>query len=407
MQFAVEWGGIHVDARTCGIRAIGDWTALCRHLPIIKAADALGHHPAHYADWVEHPTPDSYWKTIRTPETIAQIKAPGLFVGGWYDIFIRGMLEEFNILREKGASKEVRQGTRTIVGPWLHFGADTPRQVGSVDYGPGSIIDLMALKARWFDHWLKGVDNGSASDAPVRLFVMGDNVWRDEWEWPLSRTKFTNWYFHGNGRANSLYGDGLLSDQAPTSDEPADHFVYDPTDPVPSMGGKNCCFPETHLIGPYDQRPVERRDDVLVYTSEPLEADLEVTGPIVASLYVSTSAVDTDFTVKLVDVYPDGRALNLCDGIAVGRYRESVEKPSPLTPGEVYELKVDIGVTSQVFKRCHCVRVEVSSSNFPRYARNLNTGAPLGTSTTLLAARQTVFHDQVRCSHIVLPVIPR
>ena len=407
LQFSIEWGGIHVEPRTCGLRALGDWNLLCGHLPIAKATEALGHRPAHYTDWVQHPTYDAYWKQIRTPETIAQIKVPGFFVGGWYDIFIQGMFEEFTILRNQSASKAARAGTRILVGPWLHFAADTPRQIGLCDYGPKAVVDIMALKTRWFDYWLKGIDNGLSGDAPVRIFVMGDNVWRDEFEWPLSRTRFTNWYFHSAGRANSLYGDGLLDEQPPVLEESFDHFVYDPCDPAPSVGGKNCCWPETHLIGPYDQRSVERRDDVLVYTSKPLQGDLEITGPITASIFVSTSAVDTDFTVKLVDVYPDGRAVNICDGIVVGRYRDSREQWSLLVPNHVYEMKVDIGVTSQVFKRGHCVRVEVSSSNFPRFARNLNTGEPLGDSTNLCRANQTLFHDRLRCSHLVLPVIPR
>ena len=236
---------------------------------------------------------------------------------------------------------------------------------------------------------------------------MGDNVWRDEWEWPLARTRFTNYYFHSQGRANSLYGDGTLDVQLPTAQEPPDRFTYDPGKPVPTLGGNNCCWTETTPMGPFDQRPGERRDDVLVYTSAPLETDLEVTGPVIARLFVSTSARDTDFTAKLVDVHPNGRAINVCDGIVVSRHRESLEKPSLLTPGKLYELEVDLWATSQVFQRGHRLRVEVSSSNFPRFARNLNTGETPGTSTRIVKADQTVYHDPSRPSHIRLPVIPR
>jgi uncharacterized protein len=232
--------------------------------------------------------------------------------------------------------------------------------------------------------------------------VMGGNRWRDEYEWPLARTRYTPYYFHSGGRANTADGDGTLSQGIPGEEAP-DHFVYDPEDPVPTRGGNTLII----AMGVQDQRGVEARPDVLVYTSEVVTSALEVTGPVMATLYAATSARDTDFTAKLVDVRPDGYAHNLADGIARARYRESRERPTLLTPGEVYRFTIDLWATSHVFLPGHRVRVEISSSNFPRFDRNLNTGEEQATGRQWQTALQTVFHDPRYPSHIVLPVIPR
>ena len=242
-------------------------------------------------------------------------------------------------------------------------------------------------------------------DPPLRIYTMGSDEWRDEHEWPLARTEFTPWYFHSDGSANSLLGDGTLSTEVP-ADEPTDGYVYNPGYPTPTMGGTTCCNPEIVDWGSFDQRPVEYRNDVLVYTSEPLQEDLEVTGPVVVKLYAGTDGKDTDFTAKLVDVHPDGFARNLCDGIIRGRYREGAEHQVLLEPDEVYEFTIDLWVTSNVFRKGHSIRVEIASSNFPRFDRNLNTGNPIADDDQIRVARQTVHHDTTRPSHIVLPVIP-
>src|SRR5262249_17803694 len=254
---------------------------------------------------------------------------------------------------------------------------------------------------RWFDHWLKGVDTGILDEPPIKIFVMGDNRWRDEHEWPLGRTRYTAYYLHSGGRANTASGNGTLSLRAPT-DEPTDHFVYDPRDPVPTRGGNTLIL----AMGVFDQRPVETRDDVLVYTSDVLTDALEATGPIIVTLYAASSAPDTDFTAKLVDVRPDGYAQNLADGILRARYRESLYTPKLLTKDEVYELTVDLWATSHVFLPGHRLRVEISSTSFPRFDRNLNTGGDQATGTTCQVAEQTVLHTQRFRSHVLLPVIP-
>jgi hypothetical protein len=234
---------------------------------------------------------------------------------------------------------------------------------------------------------------------------MGTNEWRNEYEWPLARTQWQKWYLHSNGKANSLLGDGDLSTEPPAQ-ESSDHYIYDPNYPVQTLGGNNCCSPHIVPQGPYDQRPAEMRGDVLCYTSPPLEADLEVTGPIKIVLYAATDGLDTDWTAKLVDVSPTGYAKNLCDGIIRARYRESLSDPTLLEPNRVYEYEIEVGVTGNVFQKDHRIRLDISSSNFPRFDRNPNTGHSFGIDTELRRANQTVHHTREYPSHILLPVIP-
>ena len=247
----------------------------------------------------------------------------------------------------------------------------------------------------------------SAHDESRTSFVKRQDSggWREEHEWPLARTDWQKWYLHSNGDAPTSHGDGMLSVDAP-GDEPPDRFDYDPDSPAPTIGGNTCCWPEIVPWGPMDQRPVEERPDVLCYSSPPLETDMEVTGPITVTLYASSSAPDTDFTAKLVDVYPFGCAVNIVDGIVRARYREGPTEPSPIEPGRVYEYRIDLGPTANVFRRGHRIRLEVSSSNFPHYDRNPNTGHEFGRDAEVRVAEQTVLHSEAYCSHVVLPVMP-
>jgi hypothetical protein len=267
----------------------------------------------------------------------------------------------------------------------------------------GASIDLTGMHIRWFDYWLKGIANGIMDEPPIRIFVMGDNVWRNEKEWPLARTKYTKYYFHSDGKANSRFGNGVLSPKISANEE-TDVYLYDPRNPVPYKWGGSGISP-TFVV--QDQEEVEKRADVLVYTSEPLKNDLEVTGPIEAKLWASSSAVDTDFTTKLVDVYPNGKAYNLVEGIVRARHRQSVAKPKLIEPGKIYEYSIKLKPTSNVFKTGHRIRVQISSSNFPKWDRNLNTGHPIGQDAEIMVAMQTIYHDKQYPSHIVLPVIPR
>jgi putative CocE/NonD family hydrolase len=310
-------------------------------------------------------------------------------------------------MRQRGGST-LAQEPRLIIGPWFHS-IMWPSIAGEVDYGvraQGLAIDLEGIILRWFDHWLKGIDTGMLQEPPVKLFVMGENVWRDEQEWPLARARYTTYYFHSGGRANTRHGDGVLSVESP-GHEPADYYLYDPRHPVPTRGGALCCWEAAVPGGAFDQRAVEERPDVLVYSTPPLPQAVEVTGPIVVTLWASSSAIDTDFTAKLVDVEPSGYARNLTDGIIRARYRQTTARPTLIEPEKVYEYTIDLWATSNLFKAGHRIRVEVSSSNFPRFDRNPNTGRPFGQDAELRPAAQTIWHDADHPSHIVLPIVPR
>jgi len=359
----------------------------------------------YFFDWLAHPAYDDYWKALCIEENHSKIGVAALNIGGWYDIFQGGTIRNYLGMRSRGANEAARNGQRLIVGPW-HHALPLTNLVGNVDFGLASnplSIDYEGIHIKWFDRWLKG--KASDVEAPVRLFVMGTNQWRDEKQWPPAGTEFRRFYLHSRGRANSAAGDGTLSTEAP-GDEPPDAYVYNPLDPVPTMGGGLCCYAGALQGGAWDQREVERRTDVLVYSTEPLAEDLEVTGPITLTLYAASSALDTDFTAKLVDVGPCGFARNLTDGIIRARFRESCSHEKMLVPGEVECFTIDLWSTSNVFKAGHRIRLEVSSSNFPRFDRNPNTGHPLFADAEVRPAMQTVMHSRGYPSHLTLPIVP-
>ena len=374
-----------------------DFNRYIWHLPL-RTADvaATGSVSEMYQAALRHPAYDAFWHRISTREHLDRVTVPVFSVGGWYDNFVQSDLEAMQVLRKRSGVH------RIVVGPWAH---DMKYHFPDVDLGQGAAVPLRSLQMEWFDQWLKGKDTAVLSTPPVRVFVMGANRWREDNEWPPARVRFTPFYMESRGHANTLRGDGSLGPKPARRDAP-DRFVYDPLKPVPTHGGAACCNPKIFPWGPLDQRGVEARRDVLVYTSKALHRDLEVTGPVRVVLYASTNARDTDFTAKLVDVYPDGQARNLTDGILRLRYRESLEKPTLARPGEIYKLTLDAGVTSNLFRKGHRVRVEISSSNFPRFDRNLNTGGPIAGETLVRKAEQTVYHDPERPSFVLLPVVP-
>jgi putative CocE/NonD family hydrolase len=385
---------------------IDDMCHWFRHLPL-KDFPLFGEAAPYFYDWLAHPDDDEYWAQWNIEAHHTAIPVPACNVGGWYDIFLGGTIRNYRGMREHGATPEARQGQKLIIGPWYHT-LPLNNVVGEVNYGLSTTalaVDLDGLQLKWFDYWLKGKANGLLEEPPVRIFVMGENRWRSENEWPLARTSYTKYYFHSGGNANGLRGDGLLSPEPPRS-EPADVYAADPRNPVPTRGGGLCCWPAAVPGGAFDQRPIEERADVLVYTTPVLAHDIEVTGPVLVTLYAATSAVDTDFTAKLVDVQADGYARNLTDGIIRGRYRESQTRGTLLKSGEVYEYTIDMWATSNVFKAGHRIRVEIASANFPRFDRNPQTGERSGEARQLEPALQRVFHDELRPSHIVLPIIP-
>ncbi len=358
----------------------------------------------YFRDWIKHPTYDNYWKKWSIEENYPDIKVPAFCVGAWYDIFLGGTLRNYMGIRDHGGTEAARKGSRLMVIIGGHSGGG--RKIGALDFGPQADFDFNAIIFRWYDHLLKGIDNGVENEKPVRVFVLGKDDWENLSAWPPPEMKPTRYFLHSAGKANSLRGDGELNAVAPGS-EKSDEFVYNPADPVPTIGGPLCCDAQHLHPGPQDQRPDENRDDVLVYTTTAFKRDFTIMGPVSVELSAGSTAVDTDFTAKLVDVWPNGFAQNLTEGILRARYRDSKEKAELLNPGQIYKLKIDLWATSDVVLPGHRLRVEISSSNFPRFDRNLNTGEDPETGTRMVKATNTIYHDAAHPSFITLPVMPR
>jgi hypothetical protein len=366
----------------------------------------------YFLDWLDHSTYDSYWKQWSIEENYAKIQVPALTIAAWYDIFQGGSLRNYIGMREHAGTEAARKGQQLLVVIGGHSGSG--RKIGEVDFGPDAPFDENEITLDWYDYLFMGKQNQFANGKPVKIFVMGENKWRDEDAWPLERAKPTRLLLHSFGAASSPVGNtnsssstGWLGPLFIDHEASSDTFVYDPANPVPTVGGPLCCDPIHLAPGPRDQKEVESRPDVLVYSTPPLDSDVEVTGPVTLDLFASSSAVDTDFTAKLVDVWPNGFAQNLTEGILRASYRESTTAAKPIVPGKVYEYKIDLWATSNVFLKGHRIRLEVSSSNFPRFDRNLNTGKSAGTSAVFMRANNTILHDAAHPSALILPVVPR
>nr|BBH85402.1 X-Pro dipeptidyl-peptidase [Thermosporothrix sp. COM3] len=404
MRRRVEQGRATAADMEALTQAVSELRACIEHLPAIDQP-VLCEAAPYYLEWLAHPDYDVYWQATRPNDFYGRVQVPVLTISGWYDVFLRNDLRHYQEMKARGGSELARQQQHLIIGPWAHgnFQMGYPDRRFGEAVSPQAVRALSDFQIRWFDHWLKGIENGIEREKPVHLFVMGVDQWRDEEAWPLPDTQYRPYYLQSQGHANTADGDGLLS---PCVSEHAafDTYCYDPHNPVPTASGIIWGDP-----GPYDQRAVEERDDVLCYTTPPLEQPLEVTGPVELVVYVSSSARDTDYTGKLVDIYPDGRAVLLTDGILRARYRESFSHPTFLEPGRVYELRLDLGATSNVFQPGHRVRLEVSSSNFPRFDRNSNTGGVIATEREddFVTAMQRVYHGREYPSRLILPVIER
>jgi putative CocE/NonD family hydrolase len=373
-------------------------------LPSLPLAEmdlrSAGYAVQHYRDWLKHQSYDEYWRSISDEELFEKVRVPVHTSGGWFDIFLNGTINGFAGMRRMGGTEKARRESKMIIGAWGH---GPSRKFGDVDFGPNANRDLIDRQLRWYDHYLKGEDNGVDREPPIEIFYMGVNKWQHAQDWPLPGTKFTPYYL-GGGNANSVRGGGLLSAKPPARDG-TDHYAYDPNNPVPTLGGNNCCGTPTQA-GPKDQRPIESRDDVLVYTSEALAAPVAIAGPVKMRLFASTDGRDTDWMVKLVDVHPNGFAMNIAEGILRGRFRNGLDKMELLEPNRPYEFEIDMAGTANVFQAGHRIRVDITSSNFPQFDRNPNTGDALGSSTRIRTAKQTVHHGSARPSQIVLPVVP-
>ena len=362
-----------------------------------------------WAEMLAHPARDQYWRDLSVADRFEDITVPALNIGGWFDIFVNSTARTFTELKKRGGSAEARDGQRLIIGPWDHLnstGVYPDRNFGLM--ADARFADLTGAHQRFFDRWLRGQASALDGSAPVRIFVMGIDQWRDELDWPLPDTTYVDYYLDSSGRANTADGDGELRPEPPGG-EHADTYLYDPQRAVPTLGGRVMSPTAANEAGPVDQRRAESRDDVLCYTTPVLDHPVEVTGHVSLTLFASSSAPDTDFTGKLVDVFPDGRAIYLTDGILRARYRNSLADPELLTPGQICEVTIDLSVTSNVFLPGHRIRLEVSSSNFPRFDRNTNTGETIteDRDEDVQIAVNRIFHGPGRPSRLVLPVIDR
>lgn len=403
---------VNVDITQEGSAQLYNNKRFMRQLPLIDMdIAAIGRKIPFWRDWLEHDRYDDYWERINTVGKHHLIDVPVFQQCGWYDAYPTSTFRHWEAMTTQAPSERTRKSQKVLMGPWSHS-IPTSSKLAEIDFGPNAYRFIAEEDKRWFDYWLKDEDNGIMDEPPIQLFVMGENAWRFEDQWPLPNTQYTPWFLHSNGKANSSFGDGSLSMDPPAA-EPRDRFRYDPENPVPSVGGNNSTndwsqsAEEPIIPGPVDQRMIGRRDDVLVYTSAPLEQDLEVTGYLEMVLYAASSARDTDFTVKLIDIFPDGYAMNVSEGILRTRYRNDDSRPELLEPGEVTKLNIRMYATSMLFRKGHRIRVDISSSSFPRFSRNLNNGEPVATSTRIVVADQTVLHSTEYPSHILLPVIPR
>lgn len=371
------------------------WTLPLTELDLASSGQRVGF----FRDWLKHQSYDSYWKAISDEERLGKVRVPTYSLGGWFDLLVGGTINGFKGVRANGATAAAREGAKLIIGPWGH---GPTRKYGDIDFGPTAMRDLFDLELRWNDRHLKGMQNGIDREAPVELFVMGVNKWAHFADWPVPGTRFTPLYLTSGGQANSSRGDGRLEFAVPAAGK--DGYEYDPRNPVPSVGGNDCCgapFP----AGPRDQRPVEARQDVLVYSTGILKEAVTIAGPVEMRLFAATDGRDTDFVAKLVDVFPDGSAINLAEGILRARFHKGLDRMELLEPGKMYEFVIDMRGTANVFQPGHRIRVDVTSSNFPQYDRNPNTGEDLGVSARVRTAKQTVFHGGAGRSHIVLPVV--
>ena len=394
----ISWHRL-VDGRLMQIPSEVDWMKVYEHLPLIELGDVAGFDAPHWKEALHHTSRDEYWEARRYQDRFDRIDVPVLSISGWYDDEQVGTPLNFAGMAAHGRSERTRDAQALLMGPWGHQ-VNTAQKIGELDFGADSLIDLTAYEADWVD-WVLG-RKPERTTPRVRIFVMGANTWRDEREWPLARTRWTDMFLRSAGNANSRFGDGRLDAEPPPDGEPADLYTYDPQRSVPFITAPL----SAQIGGPDDYSAIEQRGDVLCYTTDELSEELEVTGPVRLHLFASSTAVDTDFAAKLVDVHPSGFCQRLCDSIVRARYRNGPDRAELIEPGRVYAYELDLWNTSQVFKPGHRIRLEVTSSAFPKYDRNLNTGEDIGRSARVVTAENRVWHDREHPSRLVLPVIP-
>ncbi len=378
-----------------------NWQKLWRNLPLplINLDEHLGFQIPYWKDYFRHPTYDEYWDRFSYERKHDQVSVPSLNIGGWSsDKDIDGTIKNYMGVVEKGQSIPTGTHHKLLIGPWPHCNIVDSR--GEITFGNEALLDLKEVHLRWFDYWLKGKETGIMQEPPVKYFLLGANEWRTADKWP-PKSVLSDFYLHSTGKANSLLGDGILSRTSPET-EPIDQFINDPNYPVPFplSPGED---PSSEPI--LDQRVVERRDDVLVYSTPPLDASMTVVGPIVAKIYAATSAKDTDFVAKLIDVYPNEMAIYLTIGVVRGRFRTSFDKETLLEPNKIYEYDINLWWTANLFKKGHQIRLELTSSAFPRFLKNQNTGNNIGTDVESVIAHQRIYHNHEYPSRLILPIV--
>ena len=378
-------------------------------LPIDTAMEKVSNTHPYYKGVMEHEQYDEWWSSYSLRDKYPEMAIPSLFITGWFDSLSNENFKLFNGWTKKAKTEDARSKTKLIIGPWSHQIAPWGRvpmgkngEYADRTFGKQALSDVIEMHMHWYDQRLKGIDTGVDEEAPIKLFVMGKNTWRDEYEWPLERTEWTKFYLSSAG--NAVDDGGGLHPEIKTSDQTSDSFIYDPGDPVPSLGSQ---YQTYDFCGPHDRSYIQRRPDVLTFTTDVLTEDMEITGPISATIWASSDAKDTDFTATLTDLEPDGKAIALCEGIVRARFRNGTENPQMMVPGEIYKFEIDMWNTSNSFIKGHRIRIEISSSNFPRYNRNLNSGNPIASDIDITLANQTVYHGIQYPSYINLPVIPK
>ena len=391
-----------------GVASPYNFNKIIRTRPLKDIDKAVGRTNTYWRTWLEHNTYDEYWQQMSFEDYFDKVDIPALHITGWFDNCQWGELYMYNqmVARSPAGDKQW-----LLIGPWDHAGTSNPQaRLGDLTFTQDAVPDLKAIHLRWFDHWLKGEDNGQDAESKVKIFTMGNNFWRKEASWPMPNMRNHKYYLHSGGRANTSDGDGTLDTVTPRK-EPSDHYIYNPEAPVPSVLDSESPLPPTDVnVLTMDYGYARRRDDTLVYSSTPLEEELEVTGTAFIKLYAASDCMDTDWIVLLCDVYPDGKSIPISSAVMRASYREGADQidsplPSPISPGDVYEYTIEFLATSMVFQRRHRLRIMVTSSLFPAYDLNPNTGAPIGEDVPSRLANQTIYHNAEYPSHILLPIV--
>jgi uncharacterized protein len=406
LAFALQWATKEEAIHEKKPMPSMDWMKLSASLPVESTLDQIGIHSSFLAQVIANPIYDDFWRQMSLHGQYRDMNLPSFFVTGWFDELLHETFTNFTNMRKLSSSEHARRWQKLLVGPWEHGNTSTTKLAG-INFGAESFVDLRSAELRWFDYHLKGTEKGLENETPIRVFIMGANEWRNLRDWPPPQMRPARFNLHSDGFANTRFGGGVLAQDLPDS-EPADHYIYDPRNPVPTFGGHGCCAGEMASAGPRDQRAIQERLDVLVYTTKPLTRSVEIIGAPELELSFSAGVRDTDFFATLTDVYPDGRAPLVTDGSLRARFRNSLTNPSPLMPGKIYQVTVPLWETAYLFNANHRIRLQITSSNFPEFDRNLNTVKPFGKGTErdIRIARLTIYHSREHPSLLVLPVIP-